>query len=791
MQILRPETAQDEQRMAWRFPPPEPVELSAEEREELADAVVQTYRVGIDMRKRYNENHLKYEQMHRGMVNEFNPRIGPWEGSANYHIQAPFWVIDALLTRLNQGIWSTVPLVAGIYQDGADREIAKNSAARIEWHLQPPRSDARSVYSHASLTRLIHGVGYMLVSPGYAKQRMNVYVEAGDEALRDGRGRALLDGDGGIIEKGGKLIKRVERTKFHGVTYHPLDFDDVVVPVGALNLQPNGPENPGGAIHVQVRLPEPLSLMKKLSGHTYPYMFDNGRDVAWWKEHAPPQDLSGDQVDNNRRDKQQDAMEGINRSFAEAHRSTMPKNPDFEIITHYGPWPVYDEFDKETREEECVIFVCRKPKVLLGVFRLSDVLFSGRRPIVDWHFKPVPGRYYSMGVCELIWSLSNEIDAMHNMRIDVGMATNMPWYFYRDTSSFNPDEHKLRPLKGVPISNPNDVKIPTFQNVTSFYMQEEQNLLAHIERIFGISDLFLGVSPGGGAAARHATGFVGTQQEGMARIGEVLAQDAVSFSQMCRLTYEFDMQYGPEERNFRLHGSSAEESEYNLKAEDLWFRGEYDFRPGAAVGQWSQQAQEAVAQSVMQLAGQSPLTNQDMSRRWEVEARYYRALRIPEAEIEAIIGPKSALPQGEPKSQETENTEMVQGKYGRRPAPTHPSDNDMEHMRKITELLSSGAYEALGRPNEEAIVQHAVLHQQQMQQKQQAQQMQQMQAMQQGQPGPGGQQPFNRQGQGADPMNRAMAQIGPMGAGGAPPAPQGGNGQAAPGAFPSFLNGAR
>lgn len=783
MQIPRPETAQDEQRIAWRFPPPEPVELDADERKGIAEMVAQTYRAGVDMRKEYNENHLKYEQMYRGMVAEFNPRLNPpWPGSANYHVQAPFWVTDAINTRLVQGIWSNVPLVAGVYHDSADEKISRNSAARVEFHLQPPRSSARSTYSHTSLNRLVHGVGYMLVSPAYVKQRMNIYVED-DDVLRDGKGRALITAEGRPIAKGGRLTKRIEREKFNGVVTHPLSFDDVVVPIGSLNLQPNGPDNPGGAIHVQVRTHEPLSLLRKLEKHSYPHLFADGRDEQWWLDNAPPQDLSGDQVDNNRREKQQDRMEGMNRSYAQAHRSTMPKDPYFEIITHYGPWRVWDEMDNDWRDEECVMFVCRRPNITLGIFRLSDVLFSGRRPIVDWHFKPVPGRFYSMGVCEIIWSLSNELDAMHNMRIDVGMATNLPWFFYRATSNWNPDEVQLKPLQGVPVDNPNDIKIPTFQNVTTFYMQEEQNLLSHIERIFGITDLFLGVSPSRGAAARHATGFIGTQQEGMARIGEVLAQDAQSFSMLCKLIYEFDLQYGPEERNFRLHGDAADASEYALRQEDLWFRGEYDFRPGAAVGQWSQQAQEAVAQGVMQLAAASPLVNADMSRRWAVDARYLRALRIPEGEIEQIIGPKEAVSQGEAKSQEAENNEMVQYKYGPGvPAPVHQSDNDMDHMRKVNELLVSGAYEALGRPNEQAIVQHAQMHQQQMVQKQQQQQMMQMQATQQGQP-------FNRQGQGADPMSRAMAQVGPQGAGGPPAMPHGGNGQAAQGSFPSFLGG--
>lgn len=148
---------------------------------------------------------------------------------------------------------------------------------------------------------------------------------------------------------------------------------------------------------------------------------------------------------------------------------------------------------------------------------------------MELHYHRVPGRLYSMGVMEIGKHLSAELDTIHNMRVDVGFATNLPFFFYRTSSAFDPNDIELIPLKGIPVDNIGDVQFPQMQNVTSFYHQEEQLLYSLIERVFGVTDLFLGVSPTQGAAARHATGFVGTQQEALSRMSEILQQDADSF----------------------------------------------------------------------------------------------------------------------------------------------------------------------------------------------------------------------------------------------------------------------
>lgn len=789
----------DNEPIAPQFADPEALEFDADEREDIADMVLREYRDGVNARKTWNENHLVYDQMKRGQVDKFNPRPGPWPNSAHLHVQAPFWLVDSINVRLVNGIWNQNPLVVCEWEDPGDQPVSERAAHRVEWHLQPKRMSARSIWERISDIRCIHGTGNGYVTYAKSKYRVPILVPPEDQTpvlQFNPDGTPQIDDLTGEPVMMPPEFERIieERTRYDGPTIYPLEWDDVVTVSGCMNLQPNDEHNPGGAHHVIIRAEEYLNFMlKKERRGTYTHMLDDDHDdVEWWRSHYPSQDGFEADPENRERQRQQEDSEGINRT-QEITKKDALFDPRYEVLVRFGPYALKND-DGETADEECVFFVCRSPRLFLGGFRLSDIVWTGKRPIIELHYKKVSNRYYSMGVMEIVRSLSEELDTIHNMRIDVGWATNLPWYFYKEASMFNPAEHTLRPMKGIPIDDPASVRFPQMQNVTTFYHQEETLLLSLIERVMGVTDLFLGVSPTTGAAARHATGYVGAQQEGMARMSEVLESDAQAFAFLCSLVYDLDIQYGPEERAFRLAGTSETIAYDKMTRDDLWFQGTYDFRIGGSHGAYSQHLQQQRAQAVLAAAAQSPLTNQSLARRWEVEAQYYRAVGLRTHEIEAIIGPKNAVQQSDPMDQDRENNMMAEFAYGYgTPAPIHPNDNDLEHVRKTYAFLASDAFNNIGRPNEPAFMQHAMMHQQQQQMKQ-AQQAQMAAASQAGQPRPQGGP------QGAMPSNRAAAQIenvpSNMGAtmsdiyagqtgqiGGA------GNGQGGPPQLPSFLRG--
>ena len=728
---------------APQFATPEPVRFTEEEKDKILDLVGDLYDDGVQGRLEWEGKHELYDQMFRGKT---EPRSGPWEGSSDLHVQMPYWLVDSVNVRLTAGVYNQTPLVGGLAEEDADQETFKKAANLVEYDLQAKRMNARAMWNRASKIRLIHGCSVSLLSYAadtYKYRTKDVVPEVVED--EDGVAR-LVDSE---------QIREEEGVFYDGPVMTPLEWDDFVVPTSAMNCQPNRPSNPGGADWVIVRQWEPLSLLFQKAQSAY---IDMEEDRDFWINAAPSQDRSNTAGtgQNNRRVRQQDGRDGLNRSHNSHDKASARPNPEFEVMTYFGPYP-----DPETGEdEEMVIFLTRSPKMVLGAFRLSDLYYRGHRPLLEMHYQTVSTRFYSMGIMEIVQHLSAELDTIHNMRLDVGFATNLPFFFYRASAAFDPDEVELRPLKGIPVDNIGDVQFAAMSNVTSFYAQEEQMLYTLVERVVGVTDLFLGISPTRGAAARHATGFVGTQQEALARTSEILNQDAESFSFLCRFIYDLEMQYGPEERVFRLQGESGPQT-MDLNRDALWMQGEYDFRLGANQGTYSAQVQQQQAQAMLQMAAASPLVNQDPGRRWEIEAFYLRSIGIRDPET--YIGPKAAIAQTNPRSQDEENGEMAQFLYGLNgPAPVHPSDNDQEHLAQLMEFMNSSEYTALGRPNEEGYLAHFALHQRQMQAKQLQAQMQQQMAMGQqqgGQPGQPGEPGQGGGGPAPGGQDRMMAQM--------------------------------
>lgn len=741
-------------------PPAEHLQLDEEQRDDIAQQAKSDYEDYIQARNEHTDDHLVYDQMFRGQVEKFSKRTGPWPDSSHFHVQAPYWLVSSVGVRLTGSVFDNTPKVGVDWHEKSDRERATKASRRVEWALDRPQLRARDTWYRSGNIRLIHGNSTIEV--GYAKDTIKRRVFDEDPEPSDG-----LDDDNTPIPV--VPTKVVEETKYHGLTMYPYEWDDIFMPKGACNLQPLTKANQLGSHSVIARSYQGLHLM--LKNDDYEWMAEatgidkptNEQVKEWWEDNGPEQDRQDTSGQgNDKRERQQSEMDGTDRDY-----DRKSNNPEFEILKVFMPLELDDGM------AECVVFVCRQPNVVLGAYRLTDLVCTGVRPLVELSYQTVSNRYYSMGICEIVRHLSEELDTIHNMRVDVGQATNLPWFFYKAASNFNPKDIVLSPLKAVPIDELEDVRFPPQQSVTSFYYQEETLLLSLIERVLGVTDLFLGVSPTTGAASRHATGFKGTQQEAFARLGQIQAQDASAWSFLCELAYTLEMQYGPDERSFRLEGATEE---YNsVTKEDIRMEGTYDWKLGANQGQYSQDLKMQKAQAILQVAQQSPLTNQVQTRRWELEATYYRGIGLTEREIEDLIGPKDALGLGEPKDQDEELNQMVMYELGEGvPSPVHPNDNDEEHLRKSREFRESSAYASLGFPNEDAILQHEMLHGRQIiTKREQAMMQQQMQPQNSG----------VGQGQGANPENRANAQIDNVPPTGQPAQPQGGG--EAPPSFPN------
>ena len=139
----------------------------------------------------------------------------------------------------------------------------------------------------------------------------------------------------------------------------------------------------------------------------------------------------------------------------------------------------------------------------------------------DWHFPfvfPIPFRFYGLSFAEVVKGIQDEINTIHNQRVDYATITNLPFYFYRASMSMPPVQQGLKPGQGVPVDNPQqDINFPKWASQPSWGSQEEQTLHQYFERLTGLNDLTLGRQPNRVGATRTAAGTQQLLAEGSLR----------------------------------------------------------------------------------------------------------------------------------------------------------------------------------------------------------------------------------------------------------------------------------
>ena len=271
---------------------------------------------------------------------------------------------------------------------------------------------------------------------------------------------------------------------------------------------------------------------------------------------------------------------------------------------------------------DIVVWVHKKSRALLKATYLYRMSKSGERPYkkIDFHLRN--GQEYGVGIVEMLYPLSREMDAMHNMRIDFGLISVMPFGFYRASSSINPETIQMEPGALIPVDNPQqDIYFPNLGNRSVFGFQEEQALQQMVDRLTAISDLNLGVI-GGQGATRTATGTRALMGESSANLDVYLRRMNRGWKASLEYLLHMLQQRIPAGLSFRVTGDAGSDYWRQIKAaSDI--EGDYDIEVSPNTSSSNKQIQEQNAQEIMQLTA-NPL---DIQLQIITPAGRYEALK--------------------------------------------------------------------------------------------------------------------------------------------------------------------
>lgn len=249
---------------------------------------------------------------------------------------------------------------------------------------------------------------------------------------------------------------------------------------------------------------------------------------------------------------------------------------------------------------DLIVWVAPTSRSQLRATYLFRVSQSGKRPfaVIDFHRRTDTSQ--PVGLVELTYSLAKEIDAQHNMKVDFGLLSTLPFGFYRASSSMAQEKIPFEPGALIPVDNPQaDVYFPNLGNRTVFGMQEEAALYNYIERMASVSDMSLGML-GAQGAARTASGARIVAQESNTNLDIYLKRLNKGFKKLLHGIFEMLQQRIEPGMQFRLFGDDGNNYWAVIRSREE-IAGNYDFVLEPSSANSNRQIQMDTAQQLYQI----------------------------------------------------------------------------------------------------------------------------------------------------------------------------------------------
>jgi hypothetical protein len=273
-------------------------------------------------------------------------------------------------------------------------------------------------------------------------------------------------------------------------------------------------------------------------------------------------------------------LEGV-RTKSSAEDAVSFQNENHAVIEWYGKAYVTKKVDDEVINDidelpkEIVMWVHEQTGKVLGWTYLHRISPSGRRPFYKADFIRSKYRSYGTGVAELLFSINNHIDAVHNLKLDNGILASTQFGFYRAGSTIKPDTIRIQPGELRPLEDVNDVKFVQFPYLGSFGQAEEGVLTSYAERMLAIGDIQLGQTQGVAGAVRNATGANLISRESQIQLNIHFDRLARVLNIMLRDLFIMCRERMPAALVYRVTGENGQPVFGKVNREDL--KGDWDF----------------------------------------------------------------------------------------------------------------------------------------------------------------------------------------------------------------------
>ncbi len=241
--------------------------------------------------------------------------------------------------------------------------------------------------------------------------------------------------------------------------------------------------------------------------------------------------------------------------------------------------------------------------LVTGEILRSEFNDLGARNIVRIPYVNRPGQLYGIGVGWMVEHLQDEIDALHNMRIDGTMLSMLQMYVTRRGGPVAPNE-EFRPLKNIPVDNPREDFLPVkFPDIGYGTIQAEMMAKEYADRVTGAADAMMGYESRSTSARTTATGTMFLAQQGSKMFSAIKETTEEAYSEIGQLATYLLVRY--KERAKSLLGllpvdkQAIVQQVLNLNVEDI--PSKFRFRVQTADVEQSEDARRQSKLTLVQL----------------------------------------------------------------------------------------------------------------------------------------------------------------------------------------------
>ena len=546
----------------------------------LLNFLQESVQSSVDSRSDWQQGLETWYKQYKGIL---KPKNFPWEGCSNLHIPITGIIIDTLVSRMINPIFGTQPFVTA-------RGVSESAP-------QQPLPNGGSDAPHTiSDNEKAHDVENML--DFVLTKRIGVYAKIQDwirEAFIYGRGIMKIVWRKDVRKYTRKLNREQveeevaifqDRVQSGHATAPVLEFLDQMLFIAEANDWDKKPfvsiereevvyNNPDWVfipIEDFVYHPRAIDIASSpYVAHRFRRDYDEllkAQDAGVYTNIELVNPMGGGNegtIISSHGETLLKDVQTLEEGYQNVGQEAEDKLEEIELIEFHGKYDI----DNDGRMEDIVATFSPKQNVLISA-RETDLL-HGKKPFAEIKMFPVPGRFESQGVPEIITDLQQELNDIHNQRIDNGTITNAVMFWYDPNSDVDPEIHRPGPGMGFP-AGPNQIGILQTGDVKFSSFREEELVRRLIQDRIGVSDFAIG-NDTTAIQNKTATGVSAIVNEGNQRLEMMLRNVAVGLNEAVLQTLQLLQQFGDDEMYFRIV-EGAETSMRKVTAREI--QGQYD-----------------------------------------------------------------------------------------------------------------------------------------------------------------------------------------------------------------------